>query len=166
MACWTASRSLRSVLFSIQGISLRGSRNSARRAAWPFELSEFLAGNQPWVRQQQIVQESDDYVVLKLLPSRRPNREELAAVEVEMARLLESEVRFQVDLLQSIPIERRGRFRESRSHPYSNYDDPRAGPYAGLLVDKTVSSPLLGAVHSVKRNIKQSGPVYALANES
>jgi len=57
------------------------------RAASPFEISEYLTREQLWVLQQQIVQQSEHSVVLRLVPPRQPNPNELEAVESKEIKL-------------------------------------------------------------------------------
>ena len=93
------------------------------RMASPFVVFSYLVQQHPWVGQHQMIQESEHFVVLRLVPSRHPRPDELAAVEQEIMRFLGSEVRFRVDLLPSIPLAPEEKFRVSRSYVQSHYDD-------------------------------------------
>jgi phenylacetate-CoA ligase len=102
------------------------------RMIHPYQiLSSFITGGDSWIRQYQLLQERRDRIVLRVLPVRAPEEEFIAQLERSVRPLLGPEVEFQVQLVDTLPLEPSGKFRPSRSLVYSAYDDI-AGISAGV----------------------------------
>ncbi|MFC1839983.1 phenylacetate--CoA ligase family protein [Thermodesulfobacteriota bacterium] len=93
------------------------------QTARPYKLFFYLAQEQPWIRQHQMVQESNYSVILKLVPSRQPEPDELKAVDREMLKLLGQKVSYRVELMPEITLKHGEKFRVSRSYVYSHFSD-------------------------------------------
>jgi phenylacetate-CoA ligase len=77
----------------------------------------------PWVRQQQVTQEREDRIVLRVVPRGTPPREELAQAEAEARATLGPGVDFRLLLVPEIPLDGSGKFHYCRSFVRSAYGD-------------------------------------------
>ena len=75
-----------------------------------------------WIRQYQLIQEREDRIILRVVPSTTPTPQEIIRLEDSVATLLGQGVEFQVILVPEIQIEPGGKFRVSRSLVKSAYD--------------------------------------------
>ena len=89
----------------------------------PYEISvPHLLGASSWIRQYQLTQEREDRIILRVVPSITPTREELTRLEESVTKLLGQGVEFQVILVPEIQLEPTAKFRVSRSLVKSAYD--------------------------------------------
>jgi len=87
----------------------------------PYELSA-LIGHALWIRQQRVVQQRLDRVVVYLVPGEPPAAGEVAAMERALAARLGPGVHVSVALVEDVPMEPNGKFRVYRSLVRSEYD--------------------------------------------
>jgi hypothetical protein len=93
------------------------------RIIHPYELTLFIVKDAiPWVRQYQLTQESENLIILRLVPSSAPTPEELAQLHNSVTAVLGQGIEFQVILVPEIELEPNGKFRVSRSLVKSDYD--------------------------------------------
>jgi phenylacetate-coenzyme A ligase PaaK-like adenylate-forming protein len=93
------------------------------RMIHPFEITALLrSDNASWIRQYQLIQESEDRVHLKIVPAATPSSHQLSTVQATVANLLGHQVNFNVALVHEIPLEPSGKFRVCRSLVKSDYD--------------------------------------------
>jgi phenylacetate-CoA ligase len=120
-----------STLGAIQGRMLDYFRLPGGRLVHPYELGDPLVDHAAsWLRRFQLVQEREDSVVLKVVPSRRPSAEELAAVQRIATAAFGPAVKFQVTFVDTIAAERSGKFRVYQSllgsaYGHGSRDRPR-----------------------------------------
>jgi acyl-CoA synthetase (AMP-forming)/AMP-acid ligase II len=97
------------------------------RLVHPYELTEVLwntsISNASWIRQQRVIQERLDRIVVYLVPAERPAAGEVHALEEALARRLAPDVHVSVVLVDDVPMEPSGKFRVFRSLVRSEYDD-------------------------------------------
>ena len=93
------------------------------RAASPGDVLSRLEQKSDWIKQYQMIQESSELVVLRLVPKRIPEAGDLAAIHEMMERFLSPGMQHRIDLLEQIPHDRRGKYRASFSKVFSNYAD-------------------------------------------
>jgi phenylacetate-CoA ligase len=84
-----------------------------------FMIIEYLADR---IFQYQLIQETIDRVVLYLVPTPGGTVSGFPELVTAVERLLGSEVRFEIRIVESIDFERSGKFRVSRSRVASAYD--------------------------------------------
>lgn len=93
------------------------------RLLHPYEITWALATELgPWVRQYQLTQETEDRIVLRVVPVSDVPAERLKAVEQALGRLLGPRVRGLLTIVPEIELEPTGKFRVSRSRVRSEYD--------------------------------------------
>jgi len=93
------------------------------RVMHPYELVNLIVSDStPWIRQYQLTQEREDRIILRVVPSITPTREELTRLEESVTKLLGQGVEFKVILVPEIELEPSGKFRVSRSLVRSAYD--------------------------------------------
>jgi phenylacetate-CoA ligase len=86
------------------------------RVIHPYQLlSTFIAGNDSWIRQYQLLQEQRDRIVLRVVPTEAAVSEQLSQVEQAVRPLLGPGVEFRIQLLDQIPLDHTGKFRSARS---------------------------------------------------
>ena len=101
---------------SIQGRMIDYFPLSDGRVIHPYQiLSSFIAGGDSWIKQYQLLQEREDRIVLRVLPTEPPGSERLAALKQSVLSLLGPQVDFRIQLVDDIPLEETGKFRPSRS---------------------------------------------------
>jgi phenylacetate-CoA ligase len=93
------------------------------RVIHPYEIVLILVHNaSSWIRQYQLIQEREDRVILRVVPSTTPAPQELVQLEESVTAVLGQGVEFQVILVPEIQLEPSGKFRVSRSLVNSAYD--------------------------------------------
>ena len=102
-----------STLKEIQGRSMDRFVFSGGNSLHPYALSKPLFQIAPWLRQFQIIQEHDNQIRVKLVPSAgvSPSPEALTAVRNAMNAVLGADVVVKVELTELIPPEPNGKFR-------------------------------------------------------
>jgi phenylacetate-CoA ligase len=99
------------------------------RVIHPYQiLSSLIGGGDGWIRQYQLRQERRDRIVLRILPAQSPAPEYVALLEQSVRPLLGSQVEFQVELVDALPLEPTGKFRPSQSLVNSAYGAAAEGP--------------------------------------
>ena len=86
------------------------------------ELSLILVREAPWIRQYQLIQECEDRIILRVVPSTTPTSQETFRLEEFGAKVVGQGVEFRVILVPDIEVEPSGKFRVSRSFVKSAYD--------------------------------------------
>jgi len=127
-----------STLQNIQGRMIDYFALPSGRIIHPYEIVLLLLQQEnSWIRQYQLIQEQADRIVLRVVPSTPPQRQEVALLEKKVTALLGQGVNFHVSLVPEIRLEPSGKFRVSRSLVQSAYDGidwdrPRTGgrPFA------------------------------------
>lgn len=94
------------------------------RAASPGDVLSRLERGFDWIAQYQMVQESRDLVILRLVPKRDAPPDELKSIHQMMERFLGPEMRYRVNLLRALPLAPNEKFRASMSRVFSNYGQP------------------------------------------
>ncbi len=92
------------------------------RMIHPYEILALLGDKGSWIRQYQLIQEREDKVVLRVVPSSLPSKNQLEIVQEDVAKLLGRGVNFHVILVDEIPFEPSAKFRVCRSLVRSDYD--------------------------------------------
>ncbi len=92
------------------------------RAASAGDVLAKLERGFDWLEQYQMIQESRELVILRLVPAKEPASEDLELIHRMMEQFLGPRVRHRVDLLPSIPLAPGEKFRASMSKVFSNYD--------------------------------------------
>ncbi|MBA2565782.1 MAG: phenylacetate--CoA ligase family protein [Gemmatimonadetes bacterium] len=92
------------------------------RLLHPYEIIALLGDKHAWIRQYQLIQEQRDRIVLRVAPSAPPSAAQLEVVASAIRRLLGTEVRLIVDLVDDLPAEPSSKFRVCRSLVRSEYD--------------------------------------------
>jgi phenylacetate-CoA ligase len=99
------------------------------RMVHPYQiLATFIAGNDSWIRQYQLLQEQRDRIILRVLPVQAPEPQVLERLEQSVRPLLGPGVEFRVQMVDSLPLESTGKFRPSRSLVHSAYDGVAVSP--------------------------------------
>jgi phenylacetate-CoA ligase len=112
-----------STLSAVQGRMIDYFRLPGGRLLHPYEISTLLLRElEPWVRQYQLTQESEDRVVLRVVPRGELPPDRLARLRERLAELLGPGVACAVSIVPRIDVERSGKFRVSRSLVESAYD--------------------------------------------
>jgi phenylacetate-CoA ligase len=110
-----------STIRAIQGRMLDYFPLPGGRVIHPYEIS-LLFLDTSWLRQYQMVQEREDRIILRVVPSTTPTPQELHQLEESVTAVLGQEVDFQVILVPEIKLEPSAKFRVSRSLVNSAYD--------------------------------------------
>lgn len=88
--------------------------------------SEFISGMRHdgprWVRQFQFVQEREDRIVMRLVPTPEATEERIAAYERFLADLLGPEIEVRLERVEEIARSASGKFHVFRSLVHSNYE--------------------------------------------
>ncbi|MGA7876418.1 MAG: hypothetical protein WCA08_12215 [Desulfoferrobacter sp.] len=93
------------------------------RKIHPYEIIRFLVHDKEvWVRQYQLVQHSENRVTLKLVPFGTPDPKKLNEIQVKVSAIFADQADFDVDVVEKIEGDPRGKFMVSRSHVASFYD--------------------------------------------
>jgi phenylacetate-CoA ligase len=95
------------------------------RKIHPYQIIRFFVhAERPWVRQYQLVQESMSRIVFKAVPLRKVEAEILEKHEKEVTGLLGEGVEFRIELAESIPREKSGKFKLFKSFlpPVDGFD--------------------------------------------
>jgi len=112
-----------STIRAIQGRMLDYFPLPGGRVIHPYEITiPHILGAAPWIRQYQLIQEQEDRIILRAVPSTTPTPQELARLEESVINFLGQDVEFRVVLVPEIQIEPSGKFRISRSLVRSDYD--------------------------------------------
>ncbi len=91
------------------------------RAASPGDVLAPLERDYDWLKQYQMVQQTRNLVILRLVPHREPPAEDLQDIGELMERFLGPDVQHRIDLLEEIPLGPGEKFRASISRVFSNY---------------------------------------------
>jgi hypothetical protein len=89
------------------------------RVVHPYELGII---KHPWIRAFQVVQESLNCIVMRVVPFHKPTGREMAALVQPVVELVGRDVQVHVVLVPEIPMETNGKFRVYRSCIRSAYD--------------------------------------------
>lgn len=112
-----------STIRAIQGRMLDYFPLPGGRMIHPYEIVLILVNTaSTWVRQYQLIQEREDRIILRAVPSTTPTPQELARLEEPVINFLGQDVEFKVVLVPEIQLEPSGKFRVSRSLVKSAYD--------------------------------------------
>jgi len=93
------------------------------REIYASTLDITIQDHSSWMTQYQVVQEKEDRVVLRIIPSRKPEPGECKALIRCMERFLGSEVQFDLQLMDDLPPGPGGKFRILRSLLRSEYSE-------------------------------------------
>ena len=86
-------------------------------------MGTVLIGITPsWIGQFQITQELQNRLIIHIVPSGHPTRQQIQALRTSLADLLGSDVECRIDLVPTIRLEDSGKFRVHRSLVSSAYD--------------------------------------------
>ena len=89
----------------------------------PYEITLILKRDaDSWIRQHQLIQEREDRIILRVVPSNTPPPQEILKLEKSVTTVLGQGVEFRVILVPEIQLEPSGKFRVSRSLVRSAYD--------------------------------------------
>jgi len=98
------------------------------RSIHAYELSQLFFGvHDKWVRRRQFVQRSENEIVIRVAPSRRPGSQDLEVLHRDLCRFLGPRVDVRIDLVDELDFEPGGKFRLARSELKSNYESESAG---------------------------------------
>jgi phenylacetate-CoA ligase len=86
------------------------------RRIHPFELVPILTEGVGWVKQQQLIQERRDLIVLRVVADTPPTAEQIHALKAAVSAALEPGVELQVVPLSEIAPEPSGKYRHYYSH--------------------------------------------------
>lgn len=112
-----------STIRTVQGRMLDYFPLPGGRMIHPYEIVLILVNTaSTWVRQYQLIQEREDRIILRAVPSTTPTPQELARLEEPVINFLGQDVEFKVVLVPEIQLEPSGKFRVSRSLVKSAYD--------------------------------------------
>lgn len=93
------------------------------RLMHPYEISmKILPDETSWLRQYQLTQESEDRVILRVVPFKTPPSQKMALIEKSAKEILGQNVEFKVILTSELELLPSGKFRAERSLVQSNYD--------------------------------------------
>lgn len=93
------------------------------RAVHPYEIVvPLLHEGEGWIGQYQLLQERENRLTLRIVPSAEPASSALNRVETMMTSILGPEIEARIILVPDIPLEPSGKFRVSRSLLHSTYD--------------------------------------------
>ncbi len=113
-----------STIRAIQGRMLDYFPLPGGRMMHPYEIIvPHILGAAPWIRQYQLIQEREDRIILRVVPSTTPTTQDLARLEEPVINFLGQDVEFKVVLVPEIQLEPSGKFRISRSLVKSAYDE-------------------------------------------
>lgn len=76
-----------------------------------------------WMHQYQVIQEKPDRVLMRIVPLRRPNDEQLTELRRVIADVLGPPVQLRFEIVDNIPEEPNGKFRIYRSLVESEYNE-------------------------------------------
>lgn len=112
-----------STIRAIQGRMIDYFPLPSGRTIHPYEILLILAKDWvSWIRQYQLIQEQENRIILRVVPSITPTPQKLALIEKSITALLGQGVEFRVILVPEIQLELNGKFRVSRSLVKSAYD--------------------------------------------
>lgn len=111
-----------STIRSIQGRMFDYFLLPGERMIHPYEILALLGDKSSWIRQYQLIQECEDRVVLRVVPSGVPSKNQLGIVQEDVAELLGRDVNFHLTIVDDIPFESSAKFRVCRSLLRSDYD--------------------------------------------
>ncbi|MGH7791334.1 MAG: hypothetical protein ACREOB_03360, partial [Thermodesulfobacteriota bacterium] len=93
------------------------------RMVHPYEIVAILRHDAAsWTRQYQLIQEREDRIIFRVVPSFTPESHRVASLEQSVTALLGQGVEFRVMFVPEIQLESSGKFRVFRSFVNSNYD--------------------------------------------
>jgi phenylacetate-CoA ligase len=117
-----------STLRVLEGRTVHYLRLPGGRRVHPFTITSPLSTREAaWMRQHQIVQASEERVLLNILPVRAPEREELEWLQALGESILGGDVRFEVALVDGFAKHPSGKF-----HPYVSLFEDAARSEAGV----------------------------------
>lgn len=114
-----------STIHSIQGRMIDYFVLPGNRLVHPYEFGVIKV---PWIREFQVTQKEPDSIVMQVVPSHCPSTAEMETLIRPIVKVVGDEVRFAVNLVDSIPIRRSGKFHVYRSmvrSAYGNEDEDR-----------------------------------------
>jgi phenylacetate-CoA ligase len=85
-------------------------------------IQPIVSRENSWIRQYQLVQETETRVIMEIEPMAPPTGEEIAFIEKSAAQALGSGIEFHVHLVDKIPFEPSGKLRIRRSLVASDFD--------------------------------------------
>ncbi|SRR5579885_927454 len=92
------------------------------RIIHPYEITVPSLLGTGWIRQYQLIQEREDRIALRVVPSTTPTTQELTRLKQSVITVIGQGVEFDVILVPEIQFEPNGKFRISRSLVKSAYD--------------------------------------------
>jgi phenylacetate-coenzyme A ligase PaaK-like adenylate-forming protein len=96
------------------------------RRLHPYRILErLLPEGDAWIRQFQLLQDRPDRIVMQVVPSQPPTPELRERIARAISPLLGAGIEFQVRIVETIPLERSGKYRHSRSLVSSVYEESR-----------------------------------------
>ncbi|HJT19369.1 MAG TPA: hypothetical protein VJ746_02785 [Nitrospira sp.] len=113
-----------STIRSIQGRVMDYFALPGDRVVHPYEFGLIKV---PWIREFQIIQNEMDSIVMQVVPFHCPSTAEMQSLIQPIAKIVGSDVRFAVNLVESIPSRRSGKFQVYRSLVRSVYGDGEEG---------------------------------------
>jgi phenylacetate-coenzyme A ligase PaaK-like adenylate-forming protein len=111
-----------STIRTIQGRMLDYFPLPGGRVIHPYEISLLFLDSAPWMRQYQLSQEREDYIVMRVVAFSTPKPEEVGRLVETVKARLGPGVEFKVIFVPEIELEPSGKFRVSRSFVKSAYD--------------------------------------------
>ncbi|MGE5446092.1 MAG: phenylacetate--CoA ligase family protein [Ignavibacteriales bacterium] len=111
-----------STIRAIQGCMIDYFLLPGGRIIHPYEITVPSLLGAGWIRQYQLIQEQEDRITLRVVPSTTPTTQELTRLKQSVITVLGQAVEFHVILVPEIQFEPNGKFRVSRSLVKSAYD--------------------------------------------
>ena len=112
-----------STIRAIQGRMIDYFSLPGGRMVHPYEIVAILRHDAAsWTRQYQLIQEREDRIIFRVVPSFTPESHRVASLEQSVTALLGEGVEFRVMFVPEIQLESSGKFRVFRSFVNSNYD--------------------------------------------
>jgi phenylacetate-CoA ligase len=90
----------------------------------PWNISNLWTSRARWIQRYEIVQETADYIVMRIIPSEQPPPDEVNALRAETQKLLGTEVSFRIELVSDIKPDASGKIRIHRCLVRSLYNNP------------------------------------------
>jgi phenylacetate-CoA ligase len=135
---------------AVQGRMIDYFQLPGNRWLHPYAIGTILTGITPsWIHQFQVTQELQNRLVIHIVSSGNPSRQQIEALRAPLADLLGSEVECRIDLVPDIRVEVSGKFRVHRSHVFSAYDSIEWDPLGNMARsnDSKIKTESPAAVH-------------------
>lgn len=113
-----------STIKSIQGRMIDYLHLPDGRIIHPYEITSWIRKeSSQWIQKYQMLQESKDRIIMQVIPFENFPPQKFKDIEEKIRLFLGKDVEFQITLVNSIDIEKTGKFRVSRSMVHSRYDN-------------------------------------------